>query len=224
MKQHNSLYRMVLLGLLLSLAGVVYAQRTINRKLIVNGKTVSAAVVQLNGHFYLDVETLAQITNGAVTVDPNQIALTIPNSNADATIPQPAPGLSKEFASAALESVAEMKEWKGALATMVTYGLAVDGTWAQTYQDRVHTSLGQATVAASTNSDHSALRLLNAEYTNLANWATGVMAERQALNGARTVDPNSLQNDPQLTKITNCGRFLNSMLVSRAFAENANCN
>ena len=143
MKRHNRLHRMVSLGLLLSFAGVVYAQRTCNRKLIVNGKTVGAAVVQLNGHFYVDVETLAQITNGAVTVDPNQIALTIPNSNSDATIPQPVPGLSKEFASAALEAVAEMKEWKGALATMVTYGLAVDGTWAQAYQDRVRKSLAE---------------------------------------------------------------------------------
>jgi hypothetical protein len=38
---------------------------------------------------------------------------------------------------------------------MVTFGLAVDGSWAQIYHERVQTSLEQATVAASTNSDHT---------------------------------------------------------------------
>jgi hypothetical protein len=51
-----------------------------------------------------------------------------------------------------------MKEWKGVLGTMVTFGLAVDGSWAEIYHDRVRASLEQATVAASTNSDHDALQ------------------------------------------------------------------
>jgi hypothetical protein len=58
---------------------------------------------------------------------------------------------------------------------MVTFGLAVDGTWAQTYHDRVETSLAQATVAASTNSDHNALQLLSNQFANLAKWASDVV-------------------------------------------------
>jgi 4-hydroxyphenylpyruvate dioxygenase-like putative hemolysin len=185
---------------------------------------MSATVLQINGRSYVDVETLVQITSGSVKFEANQIVLTIPVANADSASAQSAPGLSKEFASAAIEAVAEMKEWKGALGTMVTYGLAVDGTWAQTYQDRVRTSLGQATVAASTNSDHSALQLLTTQFAHLANWENEFIAERKALNGARTVDPNALQTDPALVKISSCGRFLSTMLVSRVFADNANCD
>lgn len=224
MKIHRSLQRVLLLGFALSLAGILFAQRTSDMKLLVNGKAMSAAVLQVDGRSYVDVETLARITNGSVKVEPHQIVLTIPGSGSDTAAPQTTEGLSNGFASAAIIALAEMKEWKGALGTMVTYGLAVDGTWAQTYHDRVETSLTQATVAAATNSDHSALQLLTNQFAHLAKWETDVLAERKALNGARTVDPNSLQNDPALTKISNCGRFLSTMLVSRISADNASCD
>jgi hypothetical protein len=47
---------------------------------------------------------------------------------------------------------------------MVTFGLAVDGYCAQIYHERIQTSLEQATVAASSNSGHNALQLLNTQY------------------------------------------------------------
>jgi hypothetical protein len=224
MNRHVNLQRVVLLGLVLSFAGGLLAQRVPGKKLVVNGKTTGATVLQIDGRSYVDIENLAQITNGLVTFDPNQIVLTIPNSNSDAPCPQTTPGLSKDFASAAIAALAEMKEWKGALGTMVTFGLAVGGTWAQTYHDRVETSLAQATVAASTNSDHNALQLLSNQFANLTKWASDVFAERHALNGARTVDPNALQNDSALTKISNCGKFLSTMLGSGVFVDNASCD
>jgi hypothetical protein len=52
---------------------------------------------------------------------------------------------------------------------MVTFGLAVDGYCAQIYHERIQTSLEQATVAASSNSDHNALQL-NTQY---ATWPNG---------------------------------------------------
>jgi hypothetical protein len=117
-----------------------------------------------------------------------------------------------------------MKEWKGGLGAMVTFGLAVDGSWAQIDHERVQTSLEQVTVAATTNSDHNALQLLNTQYANLARWESMVVAERQDHNGARTVKENSLRDDPVLTKFSNCGRFLSTMLGSGVFADNPNCD
>jgi hypothetical protein len=214
----------VLLGFVLSLAGVLLAQQMPDKKLIVNGKTTAGAVRQIDGHSYVDIETLAQATNGTVTVEPNRIVLTMPGPNSDATPQQPTQRLSKDFASAANFAVAEMKEWKGALATMVTFGLAAGGTWAQEYHNRVETSVTQATLAASTESDRNALQLLNNQFATLANWASDIVAERHALNGARTVDPNALQNDRVLVKISDCGRFLNAMLVSGAFIDSPSCH
>jgi hypothetical protein len=61
---------------------------------------------------------------------------------------------------------------------MVTFELTVDGSWAQIYQERAQTSLEQATVAASTNSDHNALQLLS---TQLQTWRSGkVLSLRDA--------------------------------------------
>ena len=57
-----------------------------------------------------------------------------------------------------------------------------------------------------------------------AKWESIVVAERQNHNGARTVAPNFLQNDPVLTKFSNCARFLTTMLGSRMFADNPTCD
>ena len=46
--------------------------------LFVNGKA-AGTVTQVGGHSYIDLETVAQITNGTVTVEPNRILLNIPS-------------------------------------------------------------------------------------------------------------------------------------------------
>jgi hypothetical protein len=117
-----------------------------------------------------------------------------------------------------------MKEWKGVLKTVVTFGLAVDGSWAQIYHDRVQTSVEQATVAASTSADHDALQMLRTHFANLAKWEVLLFRKRQNPNGARTVAPNSLQNDPVLTKFSNCARFLTTMLGNGIFADDPTCD
>src|ERR1700752_4092718 len=123
MKRFVSFKRVVLLGVVLSLGGVLLAQRAPDKKLILNGKATSAAVLQMDGHSYVDVEALAHITNGSMRIEADQVVLTIPNSNFDANTAQVTPGLSREFASAAIATLAEMKEWKGGLAAMATFGL-----------------------------------------------------------------------------------------------------
>jgi hypothetical protein len=230
MNRYRTFQSAVIIGVALALASILLAQGTPGKQLVVNGKTTNAVVLQVGGRSYVDVDTLAQITNGSVTIGANQILLTIPNSSssanssADAAAPQAQPGLSRNFATAAIATVSDMKEWTGAIGTMVVYGLAANADWAQSYHDRVQTSLAQASVAASTNADRDALRLLNNQFSSLANWAGTVIADRQAMNGDKTMDPNALANDPALAKITTCSRFLNSMLVSGSFADNSSCD
>jgi len=107
---------------------------------------------------------------------------------------------------------------------MITYGLAVSNNWAQEDQGRVMTGLRQAEVAATTEDDQHALQLLQNEADKLARWADSVFAAREVLNGAMTVDPNALQNDPALAKIRSCGQFLNALLVSGTFADDPSCH
>ena len=156
-------------------------------------------------------------------------AAPVATAHADAAPPsappaQPPQGLSRDFASAAITALAEMREMRGAVRAMITYGLAVSDTWTQDDQGRVMTGLRQAEVAASTDADLNALQLLQNEADQLASWADEVFAARQVLNGAKTVDPNALQNDPALAKIRSCGQFLNAMLVSGSFADDPSCH
>jgi hypothetical protein len=180
--------------------------------------------VQFEGRSYVDIETLAQGTNGSVTFEPNQIVLTIPGSTPPSAAPEPAEGLSKEFQRIAVSTLAEMREWRGAIGTVITSGMPVVGKWPQDYRDRVEEDLMQATLAASSNPDRQALQLLRNESAQLSEWADNVVTERRALNAARTIDPNSLQNDQLLAKISKCGQFLSSMIVSSIFSDNLSCH
>ncbi len=217
-------HRVAVLGFGLLLAAVILAQRMPDKTLVVNGRTTGTAVREIDGRSYVDLENLAQLTNGVVTFEANRVVLTIPEASSDATSPHTTHGLSTNFVNGAIASLAEMKEWQGALGTMVTFGLATGAEWAHFYQDQVTTSLAQATAAASTDADRNALQLLDNEFANLASWASNLFAERQALDGARTVDPNSLKNDAVLTKITDCGRLLSAMLVSGAIVDDSSCH
>jgi hypothetical protein len=107
---------------------------------------------------------------------------------------------------------------------MVTYGLAISGTWAQDYRNRVQTGLTQLASAVSTDGDRDALQLLTSEFDNLAEWSNEIFTARQNLNGAKTIDPNALSNDPQLAKITDCSHSLEGMLISGTFSDDGTCH
>jgi len=148
---------------------------------------------------------------------------------APAPAPTPSPvqqpqGLSRGFASAAIATLADMREWRGATAAMITHGLALGDAWAQSYRDQSQADLAQAEVAATTDADRNALALLRNEADNLMSWSNGVLAARQDLNGAATIDPDALKNDSALAKIRACSQFLNSMLVSGSFGDDASCH
>ena len=78
MNEHRNLLFFVRLGLVLAIPGSLFAQGVPNKTLVVNGKTVEAAVRQIDGHSYVDVETIAQLTDGTFIVDPHQVVLNIP--------------------------------------------------------------------------------------------------------------------------------------------------
>jgi hypothetical protein len=231
MRNRSGISSFISFGLILLFAGILFAQDVPDRALIVNGKS-AGMVVQMAGHAYVDVETVAQFTNGSVTLEPNQIVLTFPapgSSTAHSAElapmpPAPPPGLSRSFASQAIAALAEMREWRGAIGTILIYGQQVVGTWPQDYHDRVEADIAQVAIAASTAADQDALQLLQNEFFSLSKWASDVVATRQALNATNTVRPDALQNDPLLAKIAECGRFLNSMLVSGVFADNQSCH
>jgi hypothetical protein len=206
------------------------------KALVVNGRTATAAVVKINGHSYVDVETLAQVLGATVRFEPGRVVLTnaanAPRaaSAAPETVAKPgslASGLSKGFARAGVAQLAEMREWKGAISSAIRSGVA-GGTWLapllREHRVRAEESMGLASVAATTDSDKLALQLLKSDFTNLAQWDSNAQASILALNAEQTIDPTAAQNDPLLAKISECGSFLNVMLVGGEFSDNASCH
>jgi hypothetical protein len=210
------------LGVILSVSETV-AQDTSPKTLIVNGATVNATVMQVEGRSYVDIEGLAQALRGSVTFDPSRIELTFP-APAVARAPQNSAEMSNQFQQMAVVILAEMREWKGAVAYIVATGMPVAGTWSQDDKDRIEADIMKTALAISTEADHQALQLLKQEFALLSEWADKVLGEREALQGARSVDPNALREDQALAKISECGKFLSWMIVSGSFSDDPSCH
>jgi len=230
MRNRSRFSHYLLFGIVLLFAGILLAQDVPDRTLIVNGKS-AGMVVQMGGHAYVDVETVAQFTNGSVTLEPTRVVLNFPAAGTAAAPsenaappPAPPPGLSRNFESLAIGLLAEIREWRGAVGTILTYGVPVVGTWPQDYHDRVQADLEQVGVAASTDADQEAMQLLRNEFAFVSQWASDVVATRQSLNATNTVGPPTVADEQTLTKISNCSRFLNSMLVSGIFSDDPSCH
>jgi hypothetical protein len=220
--------RFVALALSLIFPWLGLAQNATEKKtLVVNGRAADGAVVQIHSHSYVDVDALARIMNAAVSFEPGRVILTVPLADTGAKPERSTPGLSKEFARAGVSALAEMWEWKGAIASAIRSGVAGGNwlaPWLQDHRARAGESLSQASLAAKTDSDQEALQLLRNEFTNLAQWDSNTQATILSLNGEQTVDPAVAKNDPLLVKISECGNFLNGMLVGGEFADSPSCH
>jgi hypothetical protein len=219
----------LLLALLTSFcAATLHAQDATARKtLVVNGNESPGAVVQMNGHSYVDVEAFAQAVSATVRFDTGKVILTLPTSTAE-NKPEPKPaGLSREFSQAGIAALSDMREWRGGIASAIRFGVAAGnwlGPWLQDYQIKAQKSLDQASLAAKTDADHKAAELLRNELTNVKQWDSQTQATIQSLNAEQAINPASTENDPLRLKIADCSSFLASMLVSGEFADNTNCH
>ncbi|MCU1287131.1 MAG: hypothetical protein JWO13_3481 [Acidobacteriales bacterium] len=201
---------------------------TTRKTLEISGQSVPDAVIQVNGRAYADVLAISQLTGTAVAVRPDRVVLTMPGAT-PATPPQQQPDpnrLSREFARNAIAHLADIREWRNALETVISIG-APEGlqleTFLQQRRGRAEESLRLAAVSASIPGDKRALQLLQNGFSNIQQWDSSAAEARRNLDGSKAVDPNALSNDPLLAKINVCDRSLNEMLSSGAFYDNATC-
>jgi hypothetical protein len=205
----------------LAISVTVLLAQTATPALIVNGTSVSTAVIQQQGRYYVALDALARALGGSVALQPSQIVLSLPALQVGQDSSE---ALSKEFQRTSVAALADMREWQGAVETLITSGFPVAGSWPEQYRDRVARDIMQASVAASTEGDRNALQLLRAHASELRQWVNTVITERKDLDGSRITDPNALQNDPVLATIIQCGRFLGSMIVRGAFTDEPSCH
>jgi hypothetical protein len=210
------------------LAGSATAQSKYQQKtLVINGHSGDAMVYQIDGKSYVDLETLARISNGSLGFNGDRIILTLPGENSAPAHPadQASTGLTDNFVRAALQDVATIKEWSDTLAYAIQRGVPGDGSRLLVFHNRASDQLRLAKVAAANDSDQNALRLLTNHYNRMNGWNDKLVAERKAMDTAKySISPNALANDETYQKITGCSKFLNTMLPSGHFQDDRSCN
>jgi hypothetical protein len=213
----------------LMLAGIAAAQDHYQqRTLVINGHTGTAMLYQIDGRSYVALETIAQIANGGMSFSGDKIILTIPAGDSAVTRSSDhaaVPGMSTDFMKAAIQELAILKDWSTTLATGIQRGAPGDGSRLVVFHDGASTQLRLARVAASNESDESALRLLTNHFNVVNNWSDKLVAERKSMNTAKySMTPNALANDETYQKITGCAQFLGTMIPSGQFQEGRACN
>lgn len=242
MKTNRKLGRVLATGVVLLLAGIAVAQEPVDKSLVVNGKTVRGAMIDVQGRTYVDIKMLADAISGTVNQDADRVTLVLPafvatsaavgagpvavtgTAPGAAGVPLAAGHLSTDFRAATISALSDMRQWQGAIESVVAQGMNVVGSWPQDYRDQAQASVDLAKVRVSTEDDASAMKLLQNEFASLRDWAGAVVTERKNLQAARFVDPNALKNDVTLNKITDCSRFLGGMVSSGIYADSPSCH
>jgi hypothetical protein len=187
----------------------------------VTGHDGEAAVVQMNGRSYVDVESLARLTNGSVSYKGNQIALTLPGGSPTASPAPVSPGLSRDFITAGIEEMALIREWRSALINTVQNGYPVTEAWMTKYRGAADEALGLASLAVSTDADRKAFQLLTNEFNNMRQSSERFLVARADLT---YIPQDSLDNDPLDQKIVACAHALAGMASTGQFQDDSSCH
>jgi hypothetical protein len=207
----------VVLAVLLALLGFAFAQDAPqNQTLIVDEHPGLAAVIQVSGRSYADLEALARIANGSLSFKGNQIILRLPASASSAP-----PGFSKGFLTAAIEAMAAIREWRSGIATAIRNSYPLTDEWMSRLQSQAADGLQLAAAAASTATDRSALQLLTNEFKNVQSWSDQIITRRKNLE---YISPDDLNNDSFFQQIRTCANSLASMYASGQFQDDPSCH
>lgn len=205
----------LVLGVALSLAA-----QQIN-SLNIPGQPGSAKVTQVDGRNYVEVEGLARLTNSSISFNGNQIVLALPGTAANAPAPAaPAPGFSKDFVTAGIEAMSQIREWRAALKDAIERSYRLNQSWDTANRAQAQQALRLASLAVNTTSDKNVFPFL----TNVFNTMSAMSQKYLQMSTSMTyIEPNSLDSDPLNQKITACAHSLASMAAANQFINDGSC-
>ena len=208
-------------ALLILAAGVLsLAAQQIN-SLIIVGQSGSAEVIQRDGHNYVDVEGLANLTQSSISFNGNQVVLAMPGTTANAPAPAaPVSGFSKDFATAGIEAMSEIREWRAALKNAIESNYPLTEAWLSNARAQAQRALGLASLAVNTTSDKNVFPFLTNEFNNMNALSNKYLQMSEAMT---YIDPSSLDSDPLNKKITTCAHSLASMATANQFLDDGSC-
>jgi hypothetical protein len=208
-------------ALLIFVAGVLsLAAQQIN-SLIIAGQPGSAEVIQRDGHNYVDVEGLANLTQSSISFNGNQIVMALPGANTDPpTSVAPPAGFSKDFVTAGIEAMSQIREWRAALKSAIERNYPLTGGWLSNFRAQAQQALQLAALAVNTASDKSAFPFLTNEFNNMSTLSDKYFQMSAAMT---YINPSSLNSDPLNQKITTCAHSLASMATANQFIDDGTC-
>jgi hypothetical protein len=192
--------------------------------LVIAGGTDQAMLVRVNGKSYVDIESLARITHGAVRFQGNQVILTLfagaGGSNVPVAASKPA-GLSGGFLSAEIEALTQIREWRAALANGIQNNYPVTANWVDPLRRSADAKVQLAVAVASTEPDQKAVELLRNEFTNMQQLSDQFLAMHTKVN---YIAPDSFDNNSLDQKVLGCERALAAMAATKEFEDAASCH
>lgn len=205
------------------------------RILVIDGKPGQAAVVEIGGRAYVDIEGLTQIAHGSLSFKADRIVLSLPTSDLNSPTaevqeePAHSPivdsGLSRTFMLAGIEEIATMREWANTLAYAIENGYPITDHWATQSREQAAHDLALAAAAASNESDRNALQLLTNQFETVREWSNKLLQERKTMDTAKyAISDNALREDRTSQKIIACGHFLATMIGSGSFKDDPSCH
>jgi hypothetical protein len=205
---------------------VVVLSETQIKSLVLDGHEGSVPVRQIRGRNYVEVEALAQVANGSISFNGDEMTLTLPSvpeNAASAASPNPAvgAGFSREFLNVAIQEMSAIREWRDALENAITNQIPLGQAGLGQHQAQASTNLRLTQVAVATDSDRSAAQLFANDYGKMRQLNDKYVAQAASLSYIPT---DSLTNDQLDQNIIACGQLLESMTATGQFVDNGACN
>lgn len=187
------------------------------------GHAGETQLLQLNGKSYIDLETLARLTQGTLSFKANRAVLTLPPAEAAEQAPTPPakPGFSRAFTEAGIEEMGVIREWRIAIVNAVLNNTPVSEDWVSTQHRLAEKNLALASADSSTDDDRSALPLLTAELNNMQTLSDHYVATRKQ---SAFISPDTFNSSPLEDQILSCARNFVSMTESHAFQDQSSCH
>jgi len=191
--------------------------------LTVKGYPGSAPVIQVGGKSYVEIESLARLTNSSVSFKADQITLTLATPVASPAVAQtdPPTKLSKGLLQAGIEEMTVIEEWRTAVVNAVHNNNPIAEDLLDGYRRNADSKLAVASTTVVTDADRSVFLFLKNEFNNMQKLSAQYLATRKSLT---YISPDSLDNDALNQQIQNCAQGLTSLTASGQFQDVATCH
>jgi hypothetical protein len=189
----------------------------------ITGHAGEAQLIQINGKSYVEIETLARLTQGTLSFKSNQTTLTLPplDVEAQASTPKAKAGFSTAFVQAGIEEMSLIREWRIAIVNAVKNNNPISEDWVSAHHRLAEKNLALASAATSTDDDRSAFPLLTAEYNNMQKLSELYIAMRKQNT---SISPDNFNNNSLEDQILSCARGFVSMTENHEFQDQASCH